>query len=63
MLINQRFRMLKQADRQNLYRRLHTAQKMIRKMDQQIPMIKDYNQKNPKDIQLVPCDKIHKLMV
>lgn len=54
---------MKQMVKQDMVRKLHTADNMIRKMDQQIPHIKEYNQKNPKDLQLVPCGKIHKLMV
>lgn len=61
--MKQRARVMKQMHKQDLVRRLHTADNMIRKMDQQIPLIKEHNQKNPKDLQLVPCDKIHKLMV
>lgn len=53
----------KEQERRELYRRLHIAEKMIRKMDQQIPYIKDYNQKHPEDRQLVPCGKIHKILV
>ena len=61
--MKQKTRVMKQMAKQDMVRRLHTADNMIRKMDQQIPLIKEYNQKNPKDLQLVPCGKIHKLMV
>jgi hypothetical protein len=53
----------KQNERKHLYEKLHRFDNAMRKMDQHIPLLKDYNQKNPKDKQLIPCDKIHKLMV
>ena len=62
-LNKQRTRMMKQRQRQYFYANVHEAENMIRKLDQQIPAIKEYNQKNPKDLQLVPCSKIHKIVV
>ncbi|WP_097005298.1 hypothetical protein [Lacrimispora amygdalina] len=62
-LNKQRARAMKQRQRQYLYANIHKAENMIKKMDQQIPLIREYNQKNPKDLQLVPCSKIHKIVV
>lgn len=53
----------KEQERREFYKRMHIAEKMIRKLDQSIPYIKDYNQKHPADRQLVPCGKIHKVTV
>jgi len=62
-MIRVKYKAMKQQQRQATIRREHLAQNMIRKMNQQIPLIKEYNQKNPKDMQIVPYGKIHKLMV
>lgn len=63
IVMKEQSKTLKQLNRQSVYMKQHIADNMIRKMDQQIPAIRDYNQKHPRDLQLVPCDKIHKLMV
>lgn len=53
----------KEMDRRERVKRMQIADRMIRKLDQQITMLKDYNQKHPEDAQLIPGGNIHKILV
>ena len=54
---------MKKQGRKDFNLRMRKCDQMIRYLDQAIPKIKEYNQKNPADAILVPCSSISKSMV
>lgn len=41
----------------------HASNRCIRKLDSSVNRLKDHNQKNPKDMVLIPNARLHKITV